>query len=272
MPRGPTGVDLPFKLVLTNKRAYEADDTPMRLAWLNIRNIVPQAWAEYRIRLAVDHAKRDADRYGTPVFAWSAGKDSIALDVVMERAGIERGVMGWCSLEFTEFREWVAANAPPGVVMIENEVLTEEYIVANRRFVFPPLDGADAHRYTHMHFRTPVIEGYRRLGAGVLFRGHRIQDKNRDTRAGYGMRYSNPIVDWTHEEVMAAIRYGGRSLPPCYGYPMGWFDGPSTWNYRTAASPDAGWRETYDIEPAIVGRMAPHFEGARRELDRRNNP
>lgn len=268
MLRGPGGVDLPFKPTIGLKKNYEHDDTPFRLAWLNIRNIVPQEWSEYRIRQAADRAKAVADSRGNPLFAWSGGKDSIALDVVMERAGVERGLMGWCDLELPVFARWVAEHKPEGVELITNPRLTEEFLIDNPHFVFPPLH-ADVHRMVHLHFRTPVLSAYQERGGGVLFRGHRLQDMNRNNLSGYGVRYFNPIFDWAHEEVMAAIRYGGRSLPPCYSWPRGWYDGPACWNERTVPDSETGWRETYDIEPSIVLRMAPHFPGAQRELNRR---
>jgi hypothetical protein len=45
-------------------------------------------------------------------YAWSAGKDSIVLGHICERAGIADCMIGVCNLEYPAFAKWIEDNKP----------------------------------------------------------------------------------------------------------------------------------------------------------------
>ena len=81
-------------------------------AWEHIESLVSRAEAEALVKKTV-YAIWKVTRGRRVGYAWSGGKDSIALQYVCERAGIYRCVMGTSrSLELRMFMEWVERNKP----------------------------------------------------------------------------------------------------------------------------------------------------------------
>ena len=272
----PGGLSRPYVPLLKSKGTYKHNDRPMAHAWSMVPSLVPRWWVAGLIDKAAHSAARAAEAYGSPVYAWSGGKDSIALEVVMERAGIERGVICACPLDFDDFVSWARDHRPAGVVTQDVGWLNEDWLLENPEFLFcnrPGVDGRLGARFTTYHHRDPLRRAYEHMGAGVMFTGRRSQDKNakadpaKPTKSGY--RYCNPIFDWNHEEVMAAIQYAGKVLPACYHrYPGGWYDGPTSWPARTFhhPAPERAWAETYRIAPALVSALAADYTGAARAV------
>ena len=84
-------------------------------AWEHIESLVSRAEAEALVKKTV-YAIWKVTRGRRVGYAWSGGKDSIALQYVCERAGIYRCVMGTSrSLELRMFMEWVERNKPEGL-------------------------------------------------------------------------------------------------------------------------------------------------------------
>ena len=261
---------------LRGKSAYKYDDSDFARAWAVIRSLVDRRWIDKRISDAVTTVLRVADRYGQPGYAWSGGKDSVALQVVMDRCGVIDGVMCACPLDLPEHLDWCDSARPDGVTIRMRDDLDDEWLMGDgRKYLFcnarTEKDALLGQRFQIMHHRDPIREAYAEMRLGVIFTGRRKQDKNAaaspDKPTRDGARYCNPIYDWTHEETMAAIVYNGLRISPSYGnVPLCWYDGPRSWNARKVDSHEAGWRETYDLDTNIVRRMAAGFDGARREL------
>lgn len=51
-------------------------------------------------------------------YAWSAGKDSIVLGKLCEKAGVTDSFFAHCDLEFPEYLSWALENAPAGCEVI----------------------------------------------------------------------------------------------------------------------------------------------------------
>ena len=45
-------------------------------------------------------------------YAWSAGKDSLVLGEICEKAGIDQSVLVRCNLEYPAFIAWIEQNKP----------------------------------------------------------------------------------------------------------------------------------------------------------------
>ena len=268
-------VNYPFMPLLKHKGRYKYGDQPMRDVYRQITDIVPKDWIEKRVREAARVVETLADAYGNPVYGWSGGKDSQALQVVLDRTDVNSGVMCHAGegLEFAPFMKWVLRNIPDGVLRAEVDWLNEDFVRMNPEYLWCRNNAKLELKFQDWHHRNPTKRYYDDMKAGIIFFGRRMQDKNpnanphKPTKAG--RRTSNPIHDWCHEEVMAAVVYYGKSLAPAYDYRYGWHDGPSCWNRRTVDSDEDGWSTTFDIDPGVVLRMAETFEGAKRELVRR---
>lgn len=51
-------------------------------------------------------------------YAWSAGKDSLVLGEICEKAGIDQSVLVRCNLEYPAFIAWIEQNKPSGLEII----------------------------------------------------------------------------------------------------------------------------------------------------------
>ena len=75
-------------------------------------------------------------------------------------------------------------------------------------------------------------------------------------------RYS-PIVDWSHEEVLAVCHYFSGALPPTYHWPNGFVVGTGAWPARQWTGSIAnGWQEVYTIDTSIVIKAAKYIPSA----------
>ena len=51
-------------------------------------------------------------------YAWSAGKDSLVLGEICEKAGIDQSVLVRCNLEYPAFIAWIEQNKPSNLEII----------------------------------------------------------------------------------------------------------------------------------------------------------
>lgn len=202
--------------------------------------------------------------------AWSGGKDSIALNYVARIAGINRGVLGICSLEYPAFENWLRENIPGGFEAI-NTGQDEEWLARNPDMLFP--DSARASRWFTIVQRKAQIQYCRRHGIDMILVGRRKEDGNVIGPGGILKRreatFFAPIWDWTHEQVFALIDTYGLPMPPIYDWPNGYVCGTHPWPARQHVESEAsGWQEIYEIDPSIVRRMQESYAKARECIKR----
>lgn len=252
-----------MKLTLKAKSVYDNDTVAD--AWRNIEQYVTEDEAWDAVDKAAAETREvvgaDLDRV---VYGWSGGKDSVALEVVMERAGVRRSVLGLTPhVEFRQYLTWVDQHSPDGLQVYGNTDVTLEWLArpGHDRYVFPrnSTDGyfwtnAGTRRAQHLYQRDhdPVMQIY----------GRRTQDGNQIGRSEYGIARSRqltvycPLRAWPHELVLAVIHYAGRALPPVYDWPNGWTAGTGSWTGRRVGTYDESWAETFGIEPDRVREAA----------------
>jgi 3'-phosphoadenosine 5'-phosphosulfate sulfotransferase (PAPS reductase)/FAD synthetase len=241
--------------------------------WQNIRSIVPEAYARALVeetarligrRLASTGARRVA-------FAWSGGKDSLALEVVMQVAGIRPCLMGICELEYPEFLRWVTRHMPDELEVI-NTGLDLPWLAQNADLLFPQ-DASTAARWFRLIQHTAQEQYFKTRNLDVLILGRRHADGNFTgldgmyaNRQGV-VRYS-PLRYWTHEDVLAVCAYCNVQMPPGYSWPNGFVVGTGAWPARQwTRTPEQGWREVFQIDPSIVEQAAPYLPSARTFLE-----
>jgi len=204
-------------------------------------------------------------------FAWSGGKDSLALQVVCEAAGATDCLMATAKeLEFPEFLSWAQENGPRNLTILESG-LDLPWLEKNPGMLFPRDAKIAAlwfkkiqHKAQERYFLAQDLD--------VLILGRRRADGN--YIGGKGNYYSSrgvlrysPLADWDHGHVLAAMFYYFTSIPPIYSWPKGYQCGTHVWPARQhCKSWDEGFREVHSIDSSVIPRAAEQFSPARRWL------
>lgn len=200
-------------------------------------------------------------------FAWSGGKDSIALQGVCEAIGISSCVMGLTHLEYPAFLQWVTDNMPDGLTVI-NTGQGLDWLSKNLDMLFPR-DSAIAAKWFHVVQHAAQEKYYKENRLGVILLGRRREDGNFVGRAGVNsyeskgiLRYS-PLDKWTHEHIIAYNHYHKQAMPPIYTWENGFVQGTHPWAQRQyTASVMQGWEQVYRIDPSIVVNASTKIESA----------
>lgn len=202
--------------------------------------------------------------------AWSGGKDSIALQLIMEKSGLDYDSFIVISrMEYPEFIKWINDNKPKGLNFVTSNH-DFEWLASHNEMLFPQDSTTNAKWYKIVQHEGQrafarsndidiMILGRRKADGNYTGRGTNHYQKKTETF----MRYC-PIADWKHEEVMALLHYEGVKMPPIYSYPNGFRNGthpigarPNTTSYEQA------YNELYSIDPRIVEEMAEHIQSAK---------
>lgn len=205
-------------------------------------------------------------------YAWSAGKDSIVLSKLCEKAGITDSMIGVCNLEYPAFAEWIEKNKPDGCEVI-NTGQDISWLVKHPEMLFPQDSKAAArwfqivqHKAQKMYFKAHSLD--------MILLGRRKADGNyvgsnsNIYTDGKGVTRFSPLADWKHEYILAYIHYNNLPLPPIYTWKNGYLCGTHPWPARQwTQSEENGWREVYDIDPAIVISAAEEIAGAKQFLE-----
>jgi len=235
----------------------------------DIKNIVTEAEIKNLEKQTITDIKAKTKNKKS-AYAWSAGKDSIVLGALCEKAGITACVMGVCNLEFADFMAWVDQNKPSGLQII-NTGLDMDWLEKNQDLIFP--DAAGLARWCReIHIKAQTIY-FKEHKLDVLLQGRRKADGNFVGRGdniytnGKGITDYSPLSDWPHEMVLAYIAYNSLSLPPIYDWVNGYKRGTHAWPMRPGCkTKEEGWQEIYEIDPAIVTNAAQRIESAKKFL------
>lgn len=189
-------------------------------------------------------------------FAWSGGKDSVALGHVCALAGVHECVMGICDLEYPAFLQWVTDHMPSRLEVI-NTGLNLEWLARHPAMLFPQTADLAATWFHKLQHRAQE-QYYRSRKLDILILGRRLDDGNFCGKGAdpiytaRGITRYSPLAGWTHEQVFALIDHFGLALPPFYDWPRGYRCGTHPWAARQwCPSVLEGWREVALIDPAI---------------------
>lgn len=261
----------PYVPVLGKKQS--ADNARFRHVHKTIATLVPRAYAEWLVMSAATTVRRTLKEIGAKqvAYAWSGGKDSIALEVVMERAGVNECLMGMCNLEYPAFLAWVTRHMPDDLEIV-NTGLDLPWLAAHADMLFPKKAATAAkwfkgiqHNAQDRYFKAHDLD--------VLILGRRHADGNYTGKDGLyknrkGIVRFSPIRHWTHEDVLAVCHYYRRPMPPVYDWPNGYVCGTGAWPARQWLGTDRnGWAVTYQIDPSIVHQAAEYLPSAAAYLE-----
>jgi 3'-phosphoadenosine 5'-phosphosulfate sulfotransferase (PAPS reductase)/FAD synthetase len=239
--------------------------------WLEVyRHIdryVSRAEIELRVSKAISEI-RAVVAGRNAAFAWSGGKDSVAVQFLCEQAGIHECLMGMSNLEYPEFLRWVTDNMPSRLE-VYNTGQDLEWLAANLHMLFPPTARIAATWFKIIQ-HTAQKNYFLNRDVDVLILGRRKQDGNYVGRPGFNwyedrngvVRYS-PTADWKHEEILALINYYNLPMAPFYSWPKGYRCGTHSWPARQyTGSIENGWAEVYEIDSSRVVEASRYIASA----------
>lgn len=243
--------------------------------WDNIESVVSLEEIHLLVNQAVNDIKQKATGKNV-AYAWSGGKDSLALQYVCERAGINQSVLCTASeFEYPNFVEWCKKHGPKGLTIIDNKSINFEWLQKNQHMLFP-----EDSKYSALWFKAIQHKGqaqyFKQKDLDIICLGRRWQDGNYTGGKGKNIytnkkgvtRYS-PIAHWRHEHVLAVIHYFmNRNIPHIYYYKDGFINGTGVWPARKRrGSINDSWMEVYSIDESIVARAAQHIYSAKQFLN-----
>ncbi|WP_030672404.1 hypothetical protein [Streptomyces sp. NRRL B-1347] len=255
--------------VLKSKTAYSNDDVAR--VWASITDHVTEDEAERAVEEAARETRAVLDgRPDTAVYGWSGGKDSVALQVVMERAGVHRALLGTIPhLEFRSYLAWCDEHRPDGLTVIGNPHITPAWLArpGNDRYLFPTTS-TDGYKWTMLGTRRAQHLYQQQMHPRLQIYGRRTADGNYIPPTEHGIHRTrrlttySPIRHWPHELVLAVVHYNRRPLPPVYDWPDGWKTGTGSWPGRRVGDRDTAFAQTYAIEPERLLEAAPDLPAA----------
>lgn len=211
--------------------------------------------------------------------AWSGGKDSVVLQLVAQEVGIHNAVIGLTDLEYKQYKSWLEKNSPNNLTTI-NTGQDIEWLKQNAEFLFPKDNVISSRWYKFVQQRAQDIY-FKEKELDILLLGRRKADSNYVGKGGKNIytnrdgvtRYS-PISEWSHEEVIAAIRYFNLPISPFYNMPRAFYLGTHPWAFRDLHPIDKQndstlitWKELLQIEKETVIEASHYFEMAKKVLD-----
>lgn len=203
-------------------------------------------------------------------YAWSGGKDSLVLSDICRQAGVTDCMFAHTDLEYPVFLAWCLEHKPEDCEVV-NTGQDIDWLAKHQNMIFP--NGAAQARWYQIVQRAAFTEYFFRHKLDVILVGHRKADGNVVGNGGVirknsgEMRFA-PLADWPHELILAYIHYHGIELPPIYGWKDGYRCGTHPWPARPGMqSVEQGYREVYEIDPAIVLAAAAKLSSAAHFLE-----
>ncbi|MCR5788634.1 MAG: phosphoadenosine phosphosulfate reductase family protein [Lachnospiraceae bacterium] len=236
-------------------------------AFGKIEELVSKKELDARVKATIKEIK-EKTKGKKAAFSWSGGKDSLVLEKISQAAGIKACVLVICDLEYPAFMDWVEANKPPELAVI-NTGQDMKWLSAHPNMLFPQ-DSKTAAQWFHIVQHRGQAKYYKENKLEVLILGRRKADGNYVGRGdniytnGQGVTRYSPLADWTHEEILAYIHYYDVLMPPIYDWKNGYTCGTHPWAARQwTESTENGWKEVFEIDPSIIEKAAGYFPEAK---------
>ena len=241
-------------------------------AYHNIEKVISKEKVDNRIDITVEQAKQVLKNKKVG-YAWSGGKDSVALDFIMKNCGVEKCVMGLTyDLDYPEHLRFVTDFMPDGLELYDSG-LTLTWLSNNIEMLFPQ-NSRIAGKWFKMIQHSAQDYFFYKEKLDIICLGRRKLDKNYVGTKGQNIyqnkkgitRYS-PLAGWTHEEVLGLIRYYNLPHSPIYSWINGYIVGTGSWAARQwTGSIHKAWQEVYEIDPEILDFASTKIQSAKEFL------
>lgn len=222
-----------------------------------------------------------AERHSNVCSGWIAGKDSIVLDHLMQRSGVEYTPIMWRGVnEYPAMVEWIEKNKPKNLIVEVIDKFNLDYIEKHPDFLFCQGNtrnkwmSAKWERYKKdipKHGFDAFIVARRKKDGNVCGSKEDNYCRRKETYCEY-----SPLAEWSHEELLAYIKYNGIELPPFYDWDRGFLLGSvamGEWTERPVMDKNVYevWDELYEIDKTIVEQAALKLSSAKKYLESRKN-
>lgn len=203
-------------------------------------------------------------------YAYSGGKDSVALSILCNKLDIYEGVCAISSLFFDESIKHIKSTLPYGLTLVDTGQDMAWLFDHQDRYLFSD-DMFQWYKIGHLQAQKDFHQEH---GLDLMLKGKRRQDGNNigkdliRTNSRTGAEY-NPIRDWTHEEVIAYMRYCGKTLSPFYWTKYGFHFGDVEWpsmNLQKGMTVMDMWEYIYSFQPRAVVEAAEGIKSAKKFL------
>lgn len=222
----------------------------------------------------IEKIKKVDAYYNKTCISYSAGKDSIVLQNLINKSGISHRPVMWMTIyQYPSFLNWLKDHEPrklhieilskPTWLQLENE--------SDLLFCKTP----DANTYWMAQKWKAQNSYLKDNNFDLLITGRRLGDGNNcgSKKKLYVRKAKNydifsPLAEWSYEQVFGYIRHRNLSLPPHYFYKDGFIHGSGAWaeriSYGLADKTDnEHWKELYLREPQIVIEAANYLSSAK---------
>ena len=140
----------------------------------NIKNIVTESEIKKLEKETISQIKSKTKNKKV-AYAWSAGKDSIVLGALCEKAGIKDCMLGRCNLEYPAFIDWIEKNKPEKLEII-NTGQDMEWLIKHPEMLFPKADKAS--RWFNIIQHQAQAKYFKNHGLDIILLGRRKADGN----------------------------------------------------------------------------------------------
>ena len=203
-------------------------DSDWREALRDIEEIVPEEHIKALAESALEAVKSTIN--GNSVISYSAGKDSIVLEHVLRPLGLP-SLMAYSDFEYPAFMEWVKANAPDNLIMV-NSGQSLQWLADHEDMLFPD-NSKKAGRWYDIVQHKVQNRFIKDNHVDYLILGRRLSDGNYCGQEGIYKKGNcnvlSPLYKWRHEDILAYIHYNNLPLPPIYDWPDGYKQGTHNW-------------------------------------------
>ena len=179
----------------------------------------------------------DVNRMG---YGWSGGKDSLVITSILEKTKYK--FKGYCvlyPLNFLCFNDFCIKNKPTNVNIYYDNRYDFDFINNNKEFLFNSNESMYNHYWGQLSRRVEnkfykennldlVIFGRRNIDGNSV----RLTD-NLPIQITKNKKIFNIIYDWSHEELLAYLKYNNIDLPSIYFERNGFKYGTHLWVERS---------------------------------------
>lgn len=261
--------------MLGDKKQYTND------YFLNLYSNAKHLMPKYKVieieQKTISEIKKIASRYGKICLGYTAGKDSVVLQRLFEKSGVQFYPVMWITeMQYPSTMEWIRCNAPQGLKLVDIKRPTYYDLENDNDLLF--CKTPDANNWW-MSKKWQAQKAYLKDNKFDLFVvGRRKGDGNNcGKKENFYVRKANdydvysPIAEWKVEEIFAYMGAEGLTLPRNYLYQDGFINGSGAWaerysyGYRQYAE-DEQWQILFDNEKEVVIEASKHLQSAKRFL------
>jgi len=227
-------------------------------------------------RETIELIKRTSRNYGNICSGWIAGKDSLVLDRILNKSGIGFTPTMWEGVNpYPAMVDWIKAHGPANLIVETIDKFSLEFLEAHPDYLF-------CKNGTRTKWMSEKWKRYKqdmkKHGFDLFVTGRRLKDGNicGSKESGYVTKRDydtfSPLAEWSHEDVLAYIKYENIELPPFYFWPRGFLIGSvamGEWTERPAMelSDNEVWDELYHIDKNIVTSASKTLTSAKTYLE-----